>query len=117
MTARQQTIDRYIHGFLSSDHDAILGCLTDDVIWQIHGVRTTRGKTEFDEEIENPEFAGSPLMNVDRIIESDDVVVLTGTGEGMHRVAGPFRFAYNNMFTFRGDRICQVESYVVPLAG
>jgi ketosteroid isomerase-like protein len=102
-------------GFRQSDHAAILACLTDDVVWHIHGVRSTQGKAEFDDEIENPAFEGSPQLAVDRTIEADDVVVVTGTGAGPHREAGPFRFAYNDIFTFRHDLIAQVDSYVVAL--
>ena len=34
-----------------------------------------------------------------------------------HREAGPFKFAYCDVFTFRGDLISRVESYVVSLPG
>lgn len=34
-------------------------------------------------------------------------------GEGV--VNGPFRFAFNDLFTFRDGRIARVDSYVVPL--
>ncbi len=115
MSVRQQIVHDYFEGFRRSDHEAILACLTDDVVWYIHGVRTTRGKAEFDDEIENPAFEGSPDLTVDRTIQAGDVVVVTGTGHGRHREAGPFRFAYNDLFTFRGDLIAQVDSYIVPL--
>lgn len=115
MTIRQQIVHDYFEGFRRSDHAAILACLTDDVVWYIHGVRTTRGKAEFDDEIENPAFEGSPDLTVDRTIEAGDAVVVTGTGQGRHREAGPFRFAYNDLFTFRGDLIAQVDSYIVAL--
>ena len=111
----EQTVHRYLDGFRSRDHETILSCLTDDVVWQIHGVRTTRGKAEFDDEIENPAFEGSPELSVDRTIEVGDVVVVTGVGTGHHRENGPFRFAYNDIFTFRGELIAQVDSYLVPL--
>lgn len=116
MTTQQQITDRYMDGFRRTDHEAILGCLTDDVVWQIHGVRTTHGKTEFDDEIENPAFEGSPELTVERTIESGDVVVVTGTGIARHREAGAFRFAYTDLFTFRDGLIAQVDSYVVPLS-
>ena len=115
MTTRRQIVDRYMDGFRHSDHDAILACLTDDVVWHIHGFRTTRGKAEFDGEIENPAFEGRPELTVDRTLDADDVVVVTGTGVGRHREAGRFRFAYNDLFTFRDGLIAQVDSYVVPL--
>jgi ketosteroid isomerase-like protein len=115
MSTRQQTVDRYMGGFRRSDHDTILACLTDDVVWHIHGVRTTTGKAEFDDEIENPAFEGSPELTVERTIDAGDTVVVTGTGAGHHRENGPFRFAYSDLFTFRDDLIAQVDSYVVPL--
>ena len=70
---------------------------------------------EFDGEIENPAFTGSPLLAIDRLIEEGDAVVAVGRGTGTHREAGPFEFAYCDVFTFRDDLIARVESYVVPL--
>lgn len=116
MSSRLETVDSYMEGFRRSDHASILACLTDDVVWHVHGVRTTHGKTEFDSEIENPAFEGSPELTVDRTIAAEKVIVVTGTGVGHHREAGRFEFAYNDLFTFRGDLIAQVDSYVVPLS-
>jgi len=115
MSARHEVLDRYMDGFRRSDHEAVLQCLTEDVVWVIHGVRATRGKAEFDDEIENPAFEGSPALTVERTIDAGDVVVVTGTGLGRHREAGPFRFAFSDLFAFRGTLIAQVDSYVVPL--
>ncbi|AXK87896.1 nuclear transport factor 2 family protein [Nocardia farcinica] len=115
MSDHVRTVDRYMKGFRQSDHEMILDCLTEDVVWRIHGVRTTRGKAEFDDEIENPAFDGSSRLTLERTIESGDVVVATGTGVARHREAGPFHFAFNDNFTLRGDSIAEVDSYVVPL--
>ena len=115
MTDQQQAVDQYLDGFRRSDHAQILGLLTDEVVWRIHGMRTTEGKAEFDSEIENPAFEGSPELTVDRTIEEGDVVVVTGTGIGHHREAGRFQFAYSDLFTFRDGLIAQVDSYVVAL--
>ena len=73
MTTHEQTAHRYMDGFRRSDHEAILDCLTDDVVWHIHGFRTTRGKPEFDGEIENPAFEGSPELAVERTVDAGDV--------------------------------------------
>jgi len=66
MTQRTQRdlVAEYFAGFRTSDHPRILAALTDDVEWVIHGHRTTRGKAEFDGEIENPAFTGSPELDV-----------------------------------------------------
>lgn len=115
MNPQARVVHRYMDGFRNSDHEAILACLTEDVVWHIDGLRTTQGKAEFDDEIENPDFEGSPELTVARTIDAGDVVVVTGTGRGQHRERGRFRFAYSDLFTFRDNLIAQVDSYVVPL--
>jgi len=117
MTATHQRdlVASYFDGFRSSDHARILDTLTDDVEWVIHGHRTTRGKTEFDSEIENPAFSGSPELDVHRIFEDGPVVITTGEGRGTTVEHGAFRFAFNDLFTFRDGLIQRVDSYVVPL--
>ena len=118
MTPKTQRhlVAEYFDGFRGSDHARILATLTDDVEWVIHGHRTTRGKAEFDGEIENPGFTGSPELDVHRVLEDGSVVVTTGEGRGVSVEHGPFRFAFNDLFTFRDGLIARVDSYVVPLA-
>lgn len=108
-------VEDYIDGFRTSDHPRILATLTDDVEWVIHGHRTTQGKDEFDAEIENPAFTGSPELQVERVYEDGPVVVTTGEGRGVSLEHGPFRFAFNDLFLFRDGLIARVDSYVVPL--
>ena len=67
-------------------------------MWNIRGHRDLRGKAEFDSEIENDAFRGSPRLDVDRVIDG-----------------APFRFAACDILTSTGDLISLVESYVVPL--
>lgn len=113
---RLAVLGRYMDGFRRSDHDTVLDCLTDDVLWRVHGLRTTTGKAEFDTEIENPDFEGSPELTVNRTSEDGDVVVITGTGVGRHKQAGRFSFVFCDLFTFSDDLIAEVESYVVPVS-
>lgn len=115
MNSQMEVVERYMEGFRRSDHAAVLACLTDDVVWRIHGARTTRGKAQFDDEIENPDFEGSPTLTLDRTLETGDTVVATGTGIGRHREAGSFTFAFCDLFTFRDHLIHQVDSYLVPI--
>ena len=114
---QRDLVAEYFAGFRASDHERILATLTDDVEWVIHGHRTTRGRAEFDGEIENPAFTGSPRLDVERVHEDGPVVVVTGEGRGVSVEHGPFRFAFNDLFTFRDGLIARVDSYVVPLPG
>ena len=115
MSPRKETVEAYFEGFRRSDHERVLACLTDDVIWDLRGYKHLRGKDAFDQEIENPDFVGSPTLAVDRLIEELDTVVAIGNGETTHKSGEAFRFAFSDVFTFAGDKMCRVESYVVPL--
>lgn len=115
MSARKAAVDRYFDGFRRSDHQQILGCLTDDVVWDLPGFAYLRGKEAFDREIENDQFVGSPTLSVDRLVEEDDTVVAIGEGETTHVSGKVQRFAFCDVFTFSGEAISRVESYLVPL--
>jgi ketosteroid isomerase-like protein len=115
MSAKKSLVETYFEGFRTSDHTAILSLLTEDVVWDLPGFRHLEGKDAFDGEIENPAFEGSPKLTIDRLVEEGETVVAIGIGEGRHRETGPFRFAYCDVFTFRGDLISRVESYLVSL--
>jgi limonene-1,2-epoxide hydrolase len=52
MTERKRVVERYIDGFRRTDRAQILSCLTDDIVWNLHGYKTIRGKDAFDAEIE-----------------------------------------------------------------
>jgi ketosteroid isomerase-like protein len=114
-TSQRELVEEYLRGFRDGDHARVLDTLTDDVEWVIHGHRTTRGKVEFDDEIENPAFTGSPELEVQRVFEDGAVVITTGEGRGATVEHGPFRFAFNDLFTFRDGLIARVDSYIVPL--
>ncbi|HEX6568775.1 MAG TPA: nuclear transport factor 2 family protein [Acidimicrobiales bacterium] len=115
MSSRKDVVGRYFDGFRRSDHEQILACLTDDVAWDLPGYAHLTGKDAFDQEIENDEFVGRPTLTVDRLVEEADTVVAVGDGEATRKGGAPHRFAFCDVFTFAGDEICRVESYLVPL--
>jgi ketosteroid isomerase-like protein len=67
LVAHKAVVEAYIDGFRRTDHEATLACLTDDVVWALHGYRTFDGKAAFDAEIENDAAVGSPTLNLDRL--------------------------------------------------
>lgn len=117
MSSHKEIVETYFEGFRRSDHAMILALLTDDVKWDLPGFRHLVGKEAFDGEIENEAFDGSPTLVIDRIFEDGNVVIAIGTGAGALKGGQRFQFAYNDIFTFRGDLIERVESYLVQLPG
>jgi ketosteroid isomerase-like protein len=115
MTSHKAAVDVYFEGFRRSDHAQILALLTDDVTWDLPGFRHLQGKTAFDGEIENEAFVGSPTLTVDRMVEEGATVVAIGSGAGTQASGDVFRFAFCDVFTFSGELITRVESYLVAL--
>ena len=117
MSTHTDIVDAYMDGFRRSDKPAILALLSDDVAWDLPGFRHLIGKADFEGEIVNPQFEENPTLEVDRKVEEGDTVVCIGEGRGQMKTGDDFRFAFCDVFTFRDDLICRVESYVVPLTG
>ena len=80
MSTRKRIVESYIDGFRRSHHAQILSCLTDDVVWEIHGHAIVRAKAEFDGAIENEATPGHPTLAIDRLIDEGDSVVAVGSG-------------------------------------
>jgi len=80
VSTRKRIVESYIDGFRRSHHAQILSCLTDDVVWEIHGHAIVRGKAEFDGAIENEATPGHPTLAIDRLIDEGDSVVAVGSG-------------------------------------
>jgi ketosteroid isomerase-like protein len=116
VSARKAIVERYFDGFRRSDHEQILSCLTDDIVWDIAGFKHLEGKDAYDSEIENAAFVGSPILDVDRLIEEGDAIVAIGRGSSTLADGTPFEFAFCDVFTFAGELIGWRESYVVPLS-
>jgi ketosteroid isomerase-like protein len=115
MTENKTTVETYIDGFRKSDHEQILSCLTDDVEWDIPGMFHAVGKEEFDKEIENEAFVGSPTLTITRMTEENDVVVAEGTVRVQKREGGFLNAVVCDAFTMRNGKIKHLISYLMEL--
>jgi ketosteroid isomerase-like protein len=115
--SHKAVVEAYLEGFRCTDHEAILACLADDVVWVLHGFRTLRGQEAFDGEIENDAAIGSPTLNLDRLIEEGDTVVAVGSGEMTLKAPGRVRFVFTEIFTFRRDKIARLETFHINIDG
>src|SRR5688500_5708873 len=105
MSENKKTVERYIEGFNKTDHELILSCLTDDVIWDLPGAFHLVGKEEFDKEIENDGFMGSPIVVVTRLVEENDVVIAEGTVRAQRRDGVYLNLAMCDVFEMRDAKI------------
>jgi uncharacterized protein len=111
MSARKAVVQKYIEGFRRTDHAQILSCLTDDVVWVLHGYKILHGKEAFDAEIENDAFEGSPKIELERLIQEGDTVAVTGRGSVAKKGGELMKFVFSEVFTFNGDLVSRLETY------
>lgn len=115
ITENKKTVLKYMEGFRRSDHQMILDCLTDDVVWKMPGVYSHTGKGEFDKEIENENFVGSPSIELIRIIEENDVVIAEGAVQGKMKNGNSLDAVFCDVFEMTGGKISSLTSYLMGL--
>lgn len=113
MSSQKAIVEKYIDGFRHSDHAKILSCLTDDIVWKLHGYRTLEGKAAFDGEINNENFTGKPTLNLEHLIEEGDRVAVMGNGQATEISGQVKTFVFCDVFAFREGLICQIDTYLV----
>ncbi len=115
MSENKQTVERYMDGFRKSDHDQILSCLTDDVEWEIPGLFHAVGRSDFDKEIENDAFVGSPSITISRMVEENDVVVAEGAVRVKKKDGDFLNAVFCDVFEMKNGKIKRLTSYLTAV--
>ncbi len=113
MSENKHTVERYMDGFRASNHEQVLSCLTDDVEWILPGAFHLAGKQAFDGEIENDAFIGSPVIDVERLVEENDVVIAQGSVVARRRDGAVLTLAMCDVFEMRGGKIRRLTTYLM----
>lgn len=113
MSENKKIIEQYLQGFRESDHQKILSCLTDDVVWEMPGIYKHVGKDAFDKEIENENFLGSPTIQLLRLIEENDVVIVEGAVQGAMTNGNKLDVVFCDVFVFEKGKIKHLTSYLM----
>lgn len=115
MSENKKTIEKYIDGFNKSDHEQILFCLTDDIVWEMPGIFYLRGKEEFDGEIENPAFVGKPNVAITRMTEENNVIVAEGTVNSRKKDRTKLNAAFCDVFEMENCKIKRLIGYIAEI--
>ncbi|MFH6966624.1 nuclear transport factor 2 family protein [Flavobacterium sp. FlaQc-28] len=113
MTPNKQTINEYMAAFMVSDHQRILACLTDDVVWEMPGIYQHVGKKAFDKEIENDNFIGSPTIQIIKLIEENDIVIAEGAVQGNMKNGNKLDAIFCDVFEMENGKIKKLTSYLM----
>jgi uncharacterized protein len=115
MTPNKTTVSTYMAAFTRTDRAQILGCLTDDVEWEIPGGFRIQGKDAFNTHIVGDGFAAKPDIVVSRLIEADDVVVAEGTVRTVRQDGTVLNIAFCDVFEMRDQKIRRLISYLMQM--
>jgi uncharacterized protein len=112
-TVRKQVVERYVEGYTTGDHDAILACLTTDVEWDMPPYFSLSGRAAFEGAITNDATPGLPDIQLTRLVEEGDVVVAEGAVQTALKDGGRIDALFCDVFHFRDDEICRLVTYQV----
>lgn len=116
MSANKKTVEQYMDGFRATNHEQILDCLTDDVVWVMPGTYHHEGKVAFDNEIENPNFKGKPIIRIFRMTEENDVVIAEGAVTCSFKNGDVLDAVFCDVFEMRDTKIQKLTSYLMQIA-
>ncbi len=112
MTDNKKTIERYIDGFNKTDHEQILSCLTDDIVWDMPGFFHHVGKEAFDKEIENDAFEGTPVIVITRMTEEENVVIAEGSVQTKKKGGDVLNLVFCDVFEMNNGKIKKLIGYI-----
>ena len=111
--SKKQIVAQYLEGFRNADQEKILACLSENVVWRLHGCQTFNGKSAFAANIRNDEFCEIPLFEIREFIEEGNKVVAVGSG-ALDETSGIRRtFVFCEVFLFDGQLIREVDTFHV----
>lgn len=113
MMNQKQIVEKYMDGFRSSDHEIILSCLNDDVIWEMPGFFYHEGKEAFDKEIENPNAEGHPDISITRLVEEENIVIAEGLVKAKMKDGNSLDAVFCDVFHFSDGKISKLTTYLM----
>ena len=114
MTQQKAVVEKYTEGFRTGDLAKIVSCLTDDVVWALHGAKTLVGKEAFAAEADSGD-GPDPTLTLDRLVEEGDTVAVVGHGSVARGDGDPVDFVYSELFTFADGRISRLDTFHIWL--
>ncbi|MBX3238989.1 MAG: nuclear transport factor 2 family protein [Chitinophagaceae bacterium] len=113
MSEQKQIVEKYMDGFRATDHEKILSCLSDDVVWEMPGFYLHKGIKAFDKEIENPNADGHPDIKVIRLVEEGNIVIAEGTVKAKMKDGNKLNAVFCDVFHFTNGKISKLTSYLM----
>jgi len=114
MGRRGDIVRSYMSAYGGGDHAGVAALLAEEVSWVVYGHTTFTGREAYLAEMRRAEEGGLPTVIADRYLEEGDAVFASGRVRAPLPGGGEVDLVFADVFTFEGDLIVRVESYLVP---
>jgi len=108
-------VTRYLAAYEAGDLESVGACLTEDVVWDVHGHLVTTGQQEFLAEAARPGQDTRLEISSHRFLRSGDDVVVLGQVRAHPPSGQTAHLDFADVFHVRDGLIDRLDSYVVPL--
>ncbi len=113
--ANKAVVIQINRGFEAGDHEAIVSCLTDDIVWHVPPYFTATGKDQFRAQFSSPDADGPPVIDLRSLVADGERVAVEGFVTNKFNNGNVFRGLFHNLYRLRDGKIYRMTSYVVPL--
>ena len=111
-TRNKEIIGKVNDSFAQGDTKGFLTHCTDDVVWNMVGDTTVKGKQAILDWMRS--MPGDlPKFTVDRVAADGDTVMATGDMTMPEENGSLGRYSYCDVYRFQGDKIAELKAFVI----
>lgn len=117
MTDKEKFIQKLNEAFAKGDVPFILDCMTDDIVWEMIGGNSSKGKIEIEKEMTSIKDMEILEMKLDKVITHGKLASANGYFRMKHKDQEKF-YGFCDIYEFNGFKnlkLKKMTSYVVPL--
>ena len=114
---KRKFIQELNEAFAKGNVPFILDCMADDIVWEMVGANTNRGKVEIEKEMSSMKDIEMLEMKVDKIITHGKLASANGHFR-MKEKGQEKAYSFCDIYEFNGfkdQKISKMTSYVIPL--
>lgn len=109
----KRIVEKILKEFAKKNNASYLDYLADNIRWNIVGMPSISGKSEFVKAVVTLEIENFPSVNVDKIIAEGDYVVVESRGKDINETGENNSPAYCDIYCIKNGKIQELTTYVV----
>jgi ketosteroid isomerase-like protein len=109
--SRARTVHAFAAAFATCDLDAVLACVSEDLVWDLNGELAADGRAAFEERMREIFFRGCAEITIEQLIEDGDVFVALNRGRFVSDHGEALVFVSAEAYTFTGDKVSHLQTY------